>query len=126
MSLSMSWGLGQAHPSLDLFLILGPRAAQFRKAMFSKLYGANTRMEKFKEMYVAKIYMLRIQNVLNCHADGTMLREQKAQVRVEVRTCRNKLLKKYMRVQLISTCVHVDVCTCCNKLLNKYYIQTWQ
>jgi len=105
MSLSMSWGLGQAHPSLDLFLILGPRAAQFRKAMFSKLYDTNTRMEKIKEMCVAKIYMLRVQNVLNCHADGTMLREQKAQVRVEVRTCCNKLLKKNTRVCNLS--VHV-------------------
>ena len=78
-----------------------PRAAQFRKAMFSKLYDTNTRMEKMKEMYVTKIYMLRVQNVLNYHANGTMLRKQKAQVRVEVRTCCNTLLKKYARVQHI-------------------------
>ena len=101
-----------------------PRAAQFRKAMFSKLYDTNTRMEKLKEMYVAEIYILRVQDVLNYHANGTMLRKQKAKVRIEVRTCCNKLLKDYTRVQLICTCVpvHVDVSTRCNKLLKNYWI----
>ena len=87
--------------------------------MFSKLYDTNTRMQKLKEMYVAEIYILRVQNVLNYHANGTMLRKQKAQVRVEVRTCCNKLLKDYKHVQLICTCVHVDVCTRC-KLLDSH------
>ena len=100
----------------------GSSCAPFRKAMFSKLYDTNTRMQKLKEMYVAEIYISRVQNSLNYHANGTMLRKQKAQVCVEVRTCCNKLQKIYTRVQLICTCVHVDVCTRCNKLLNNYWI----
>ena len=90
--------------------------------MFSKLYDTNTRMEKLKEMYVAEIYILRVQNVLNYHASGTVLRKRKAQVRVEVRTCCNQVLKNYTRVQLICTCVHDDVCTRCNKLLKNCWI----
>ena len=89
-SWSMSWGLGQAHPSLNLFLILEPPS--FEKPCFQS--SMTQTLQWKRNVCCKKIYILRVQNALNYHANGTMLR--KAPVQVEVCACCNKLLKKLL------------------------------
>ena len=47
--------------------------------MFSKLHKTDSRIEKIKEVYYIEKYMLRVYKAaLNCNANGTMPRKQKA------------------------------------------------
>ena len=59
--LSMSWGLGQAHPSLDLFRIL-MKASSENQCFQSSMTQAKEWRE-IKEMYVAKIIYAESTNI---------------------------------------------------------------